>query len=69
MKRQRSTFQRDKTSENELINKTEIINSPDKEVNVIVKNMLTELWRRMDELKGELQQRENIRTNKDWRSQ
>lgn len=65
MKRQRSTFQRDKTSENELINKTEIINSPDKEVNVIVKNMLTELWRRMDELKGELQQRENIRTNKD----
>lgn len=65
MKRQRSTFQRDKTSENELINKTEIINSPDKEVNVIVKNMPTELWRRMDELKGELQQRENIRTNKD----
>ena len=65
MKRQRSTFQRDKTSENELINKTEIINLQDKEVNVIVKNMLTELWRRMDELKGELQQRENIRTNKD----
>lgn len=65
MKRQRSTFQRDKTSENELINKTEIINSPDREFNIIVKKMLSELWRRMDELKGELQQRENIRTNKD----
>lgn len=64
MKRQRSTFQRDKTSENELINKTEIINSSDREFNVIVKKMLTELWRRMDELKGELQLRENIRTNK-----
>ena len=64
MKRQRSTFQRDKTSGNELINKTEIINSSDREFNVIVKKMLTELWRRMDELKGELQLRENIRTNK-----
>ena len=64
MKRQRNTFQtkQDKTSEKEL-NKTEISNLPAKEFKVIIIKMLTELGRRIDELKWELQQRENIKKN------
>ena len=52
MKRQRNTFQtkQDKTSEKEL-NKTEISNLPAKEFKVIIIKMLTELGRRIDELK------------------
>ena len=50
MRRQRNIFQtkeEDKTSEKQL-NKMEISNQPDKEFEVMVRKMLTEL-RRMDE--------------------
>ena len=55
--------EQDKTPEEELSD-VEIGNLPKKELRVMIIKMLKELWRRMDELKGELQQRENATTKR-----
>ena len=51
--------EQDQTSVKEL-NETEISNLPDKEFRVIVIKMLTELWRRMDELSENFNKDRNI---------